>query len=289
MSFESIPSVKVPVHSIGQTFVFGDFFSVYLKGETTPRIYNWSELVSVTETKREFIFTTNDATYKLPKDQIPDTLRFLRIRAIVEGMISVYPHISFRHTDRILPAKNYFMVCETPSNAFAARGIYNEREIAYSNVTLTNTRLNFIFRLIGILVIVATFIFLCVTIGNFEDNLWYFLPISIFTGVIAIMMIYLVSSIIAKYIYASLLKLDPSLLQEITFVLCDEGFAAVESCVYTGSDLISWSEAAYFVETNYVYIIFKNKKAVFWLPKRLFSKDIQRDLSNFIASRLQQK
>jgi hypothetical protein len=43
------------------------------------------------------------------------------------------------------------------------------------------------------------------------------------------------------------------------------------------------------METNHMYIIFSDTKAVFWMPKRLFPKEVHNELGNFIADRLLQK
>lgn len=289
LAFESIPGIKVISRSAEQTYIFGDYFSVYTKGDSFPRIYNWHEISSVQETRADIIITAGETAYKISKSFIPDNKKLLAVRAVIEGAIAVNPAISYTYLKRILPAKMYYKNCDTPQNAYTATGVYNEKEISYSNVILLNARLGKTFIIISILIIVISFIFCHFFIGDTMKNWTYFVPISVFSGVIAAMFIYLVCAIIAKYIYASLLKIDPALTQPITFVVCSEGFAAVESCIYNGTDLIKWEEAAYFIETNYVYIIFKNKKAVFWLPKRLFKKEEQAGLSNFITHKLQQK
>lgn len=289
MAFESIPGVKVVSRSAESTYIFGDFFAVYTKGDVSPRIYNWQDINSVQETRTDIIITAAENVYKISKSYIPDVRKFLAVRAVIEGAIAANPAIEYSYTKRILPSKIYYRNCDTPSNAYTASGVYNEKEISYSNVILLNARMGKFFLVISVLVVIIAFLICHFFIGGTEKNWTYFLPISIFSGVIIAMFVYLVCAITAKYIYASLLRTDPALTQSITFVVCSEGFAAIETCLYNATDLIKWEEAAYFIETNYVYIIFKNKKAVFWLPKRLFNKEDQTQLSNFIANKLQQK
>jgi hypothetical protein len=43
------------------------------------------------------------------------------------------------------------------------------------------------------------------------------------------------------------------------------------------------------METNHMYIIFSDNKAVFWMPKRLFPKEVHGELGDYIADRLLQK
>jgi hypothetical protein len=103
------------------------------------------------------------------------------------------------------------------------------------------------------------------------------------------MLVFLVCAVIANFHYAYLYKTDPALSEEVTFSISSAGFAAVESHLYSGSEFIPWHEANYFIETNNIFIVYKHNKAVFWLPKRLFSKEVQTEISNFIHTRLVQK
>lgn len=289
MAFEALPGVKIISHANEKTYIISDFFSVYSKEQALPRIYSWSEIVSIAEGRFDFTIATVEDTYKIAKTEIVDVNKLLQIRALLEGAVAAHPKILYSHQRRILPPKTIYRHCDVSANCYSATGVYNEREISYSNVILLNTRLSRVFWIISALTILGVFLILYLAVGDIAANWLYYIPISAFSGLAVTMFFYIACAIIAKYIYAALLKVDPALMQEITFILCNEGFAAIESKVNTNSDLIRWSEAAYFIETNYVYIIFKNKKAVFWLPKRLFPKEKHKELSNFIASRLQQK
>lgn len=290
LAFDNIDGVKVFSHQTKQVYVIGDYFCVYEDGNSVPLIYDWQAVTAVSENTNEFSITTNDGEhYKISKLLLPDVMKQLTVRAILEGNIARYPNISYSHQKRILPSKNYYTRCDMPEQAFIAKGVYNEKEISYSNVTLLNTRLGKLFFGVGGLIAILAFACCALFIGELDVNWKYFIPISAFSGVIVAMFIYIACAIVAKYIYTSLAKVDVALDQEITFMVCSEGFAAIESALFSGSEVIRWDEVAYFIETNYVFIIFKNKRAVFWLPKRLFSKEQQRTLSNFIAARLHMK
>jgi hypothetical protein len=290
LAFENVEGIKVISHQDNRIFLIGDYFSVYEGDSRVPVIYEWTDVKSVTENKHGFIFLMqDDSLYKIGKTLINGVSRQLKLRAIVEGNIAKYPYIEHRHQKRVLPAKTHYTSCDMPSRAYSSKGVYNEKEISYSNVTLLNIRLGKLFIVVGIIITLAAFLFCIFVIKDVALNLKYYIPISVFCGVIIAMFIYIACAIVAKYIYSSLAKVDVTLDQEITFVIAEEGFSAIETELHSGFDLVRWDEVAYFVETNYVFIIYKNKRAVFWLPKRLFTKDRQKEISNFIAARLNQK
>jgi len=296
LAFESQPGVKIKSADTKQIFIIADYFSVYEKGEENPNIYEWSKFASVAETKDAFTLNTGTKTYRIPKKIIPDPAVQLRVRAIIEGVVAAYPHIEYTYGMRILPPKFLCVGCEIPPDAYVAVGSYKEKEVNNSNVVLLSAGLDkavlFVFPIVALAVFtVLWFVWGKDAIGTTKglNNLIKFIPISLFAGAGAAMTVYLVCAFAAKTLYSRILREDPALLEEITFVVCEEGFIAAESEVFDFSDIIRWSETAFFIETNHAYIVFKNRKAVFWLPKRLFPKDIHKELSDFIADKLQQK
>jgi hypothetical protein len=289
MAFESLPGVKVSSHAAEQTFVIGDFFAVYLKGEENPTIFRWTEVKSITENKTDFIINVAGVNYKIPKFHFPDEKKLLNLRGILEGAVAFNPNIEYSHQKRILPPKYLFLSGDAGETLHTVTGVYKEREINLSNVILLNTRLGNIFKIIAAVAIVIMFIVLHFVWGDTAQNWFWFLPISVFTGGIAAMLVYLVCAVIANYHYAHLYRTDPALSEEIIFTISAAGFSAVESHLYTPGEFIPWEEANYFIETNNVFIIYKHNKAVFWLPKRLFTKEEQTGISAFIHERLVQK
>jgi hypothetical protein len=289
MAFESLPGVKIISHAAEQTFIVGDFFAVYQKGEDNPIIYRWAEIKSITENKIDFIINAGGVTYKIPKFGIPDEKRLLNLRAVLEGAAAFNRDIDYNHQKRILPPKYLYMSGDMSDAPYTVSGIYKEREINLSNVILLNTRLGKSFKVIAFFAIAAAFAFLHFVYGDTQDNWFWFLPISVFAGGIAVMLVFLVCAVIANYHYAYLYKTDPALSEEITFSISSAGFSAVENFLYSGNEFIPWQEANYFIETNNIFIVYKHNKAVFWLPKRLFSKEVQTEISNFIHARLVQK
>ena len=93
----------------------------------------------------------------------------------------------------------------------------------------------------------------------------------------------------ARHKYSSVQKADPATTQEITIVVAPEGFAAVESSVYTAHDLIPWNEANFFIETHMGLVVLRDNKSVFWLPKSFMPKNQQAGIYNLIASKVKQR
>jgi hypothetical protein len=289
MAFESLPGVKAACRDTEQLFIVGDYFAVYQKGESFPLIYRWNQIKSIIENRTEFIIIASDDTYRIPKICFPDEKKLLAMRGVLESAVSLNHGIEYNHLKRILPPKNLYLSGDMSDAPYSATGYYKEREINFSNVILLNTRLGKLFKIIALLTIVSIFIIMHLTYGNTRENWFYFLPVSFFSGGIAVMLVYLVCALIANYHFSYLYKVDPAVTEEVTFTVSPEGFSAVESYLNTGYEFIPWGEANYFIETNSVFIIYKHKKAVFWLPKRLFEKTVQTEISKFISSKLNQK
>jgi hypothetical protein len=292
MAFESLPGVKVFCRDAEQTFIAGDFFAVYDKGADTPIIFCWSQVKSITESRYEFIVSVKGTTFYIQKHSFPNEKAVLNMRAVLESAVSFNPQIDYNHLKRILPPKNLCLSGDMSGAAHTATGFYKEREINFSNVILLNTRLGKLFKILAIVTIITVFVsshFLTIEDGGIPENWFHLLPISIFAGGISVMLVYLVCAVIANYHFSYLYKVDPAVSEEINFAVSEEGFSAVESHLDTGFEFIPWTEANYFIETNSVFIVYKHKKAVFWLPKRLFEKPVQQEISKFIAARLNQK
>jgi hypothetical protein len=211
------------------------------------------------------------------------------LRGILEGAVSFNPKIEYSHQKRILPPKYLYLSGDPGETQYTVNGYYKEREINLSNAILLNTRLRNIFKVITAISIISMFAILHFVWGDTAEKWFWYLPISVFSGGIIVMLVYLICALIGNFLYAQLYRTDPALSEEITFTVSNAGFSAVENHLYTGSEFIPWEEANYFIETNNVFIVYKHNKAVFWLPKRLFDKDAQTEISNFIHARLVQK
>ncbi|GHV46753.1 hypothetical protein FACS189499_02710 [Clostridia bacterium] len=291
MSFESVPGVKIFDRDNDRVYIVGDFFSINSSNENDlPQIFTWREVLSVKETLLSFIVEIDgEPDTVILKSVINDTKKLLALRTIFESVVSVNPGINYTHLKRILPTKTNYKNNDIPANAIKANGIYDDKEISYSNIVLVTMRVLHITLALGAVFIVLTFAALVVFVGEVNVNWRYFIPISVFSGAIISMFIYLICTIVARMEYATFLKNDPAITEDITFVLAETGFAAVETDLYTGCDLISWDDITYYLETNYTYILFCGKRAVCWIPRRIFDKGKQQEVSDFIVRHLLKK
>lgn len=289
MAFESLQGIKINDFNENRAYIVADFFSVYEKADDSqvlPLIYKWSDFTTITENRDAFILDNGVRVFRISKNLIPDPAVQIRIRAVLEGAVAANSKIEYRYGRRILPLKTIAVSCEIPPEAYIATGGYRENEINNANVIL---QLSGFDRLMWFLIPIATiaaFAAQMLFFGGIGSNIVKYLIISVFSGVAVGLSAYLFCVFAAKTLYGKILREDPALLEEITFVVCDDGFIAVESEVYDFSDIIGWHEVAYFIETTHVFIIFSNNKAVFWLPKRLFPKELHKELGDFIADKL---
>lgn len=288
MAFETVNGQKVFSSTTGMTYIFGDYFVVFRGENFQPEIYDWTDIVSVTDSNAALTISTNIATYTIEKNAFSSEDQYLSVRAIVEGQIAVHPSIKYKFNKRILPLKFLYRNITTP-NAYVMRGVYEEKVINSCNISLVSARYGRYIFIFALFLIVAIFAVLIKIMGTLTEDWYYCLPIAIFSGIIISVVIYLIVGMTARHIYNQVNKVDPALSKEVTIVVAPEGFAAVESSVYTGHDLIPWNEASFFIETHVGVVVFKDNESVFWLPKSFIPKSEQNNLISIIATRVKQR
>lgn len=288
MAFETVNGQKVFSSATGMTYIFGDYFVVFRGENSLPEIYEWTQVNSVTESNTDLIVSTDSASYTVERNAFQTDEQYLSVRAIIEGQIALHPAIKYKFNKRILPLKFLYRSI-TVNNAYVMRGIYDEKVINSCNISLVSARYGRYIFLFSFILIIAIFLVLANVMGDFRENWLYCLPISIFTGIIVSVVIYLVVGMTARHKYNTVNKVDPALTKEITIVVANEGFAAVESTVYTGHDLIPWNEASFFIETHAGLVVFRDNESVFWLPKSFIPKNEHNNLISIIATRVKQR
>ena len=289
MAFEGVKGQKVYSAATGQTFIFADYFTVFPGSNTVPYIYEWNDIESITENNNGLIISTENSTFTIERAAFSSNIQYLAVRAIIEGQIATHSDIHYKFNKRILPLKYLYQNMPVGSDAYVLRGIYSEKDINSCNISLVSTKVGKYIFLLAILIAGFLFFLLNMIIGNLEDNWVYFIPISVFTGIIISVVIYLIIAIIARHKHSAIAKVDPAILEEITVAVTPDGFAATESAVYTGQDLVPWAEASYYIETHSGFVIIRDNKSVFWLPRSFIPKDVQNAVGNLIAARVKQK
>lgn len=232
MAFESLMGERIYVSQSGQTFLVGDYFSVYGMEDEIPEIYEWSDVKSYSELQNGVTITVTDGeTYSIPRNAFADNLQLIRFRAIAEGQLQ---SANCRLTQRILPPKYNYCSVDPPEQSFSATCRYNEKDINSGSVANMHSRTGKYVVAVGLAVFAIIFIILAWVRGNLSDSWFYYLPISAFCGIGVAVAVYLISSMIARFRFADFVKHDAAALEETVIVIAHAGFAAVEQAVYTG-------------------------------------------------------
>lgn len=288
MAFESVSGQKVFSSATGFTYIFGDYFVIFRGDSDVPEIYEWKSVSSVTENRGNISISVGLSTFHIESAAFSSEEQFLTVRAIIEGHIAEYPDIRYKFNQRILPLKYLYRNIDA-SNAYVMRGVYEEKVINQSNISLVSARFGRVIFVFAIMLMAIFFMIIAGIMGNLQDNWIFCLPLSIFFGIIVSVIVYLIIGAVARHKYSSVQKADPATTQEITVVVAPEGFAAVESAVYTAHDLIPWNEANFFIETHVGLVVLRDNKSVFWLPKSFMPKNQQAGIYNLIASKVKQR
>ncbi|MCM1335901.1 MAG: hypothetical protein NC084_10770 [Bacteroides sp.] len=287
MAFDLLKGERVYVGQTAFTYFFGDYFSVFEDTSDVPRIYPWDMVRDYTERPQELSITTDDGeVYLLPKNAFEDNEQLIRCRSIAEGQLSAdVCHV----TQRIIPPKYNYAAVEPPEVSYSASGYYVEKDInsgSAANIYAVTAKYLW---LVAAAVFILVFLILHAAVGGTETNWYYFLPISLFSGIGAAVIVCVILGIVSRFRYSDFVKHDVSSAEEIVLVVARDGFAATERCVYTGAELIPWKNASYQFETKTTIVVICKDKTVCWIPKRLFPKEIQRELATFVASNVQSK
>lgn len=289
MAFETIQGQKVFSNLTGQTFIFSDYFTVFTSDNMVPYVYEWGQLKQITEKSDTLTFVTENEIFVLERTAFSSDYQYLSVRAIIEGQIAENRNIKYKFTNRILPLKYLYKPFDVLEDSYFMRGVYSEKDINSCNISLVSTKTNRYLIMGGIVLAIVLFIVFALNARDFGSNWFYYLPISALTSVICVMVAYLVNAIVARRKYARISKYDPAASEEITIVVSTQGFAAIESFIYTGCDLIPWSEANFFIETHAGLVVIRDNKSVFWLPRSFIPKDKQALILALIASKVKQR
>ncbi len=287
MAFDSLRGEKIHVSQTAQTFFFGDYFAVYENESDVPRVYEWSSVKNYTEKPSEISFVMDDGeSYVIPKNSFADSTQLIFCRSIAEGQLS---DAVSRPGQRIIPPKYNYCGTDLPELSYSASGVYTEKDINPGSAANIHTKTAKILWLVAFLVAAAVFICLNIFLGDLPKNWYYYAPISAFSGAGVSVIIYVILGIMSKFRYSDFVKYDVSATEEIVLVIAPGGFAAVERCVYTGTELIPWTKVSYHFETRQTVVIVCKDGYACWIPKRMFPKNVHNDISTFIATHAQAK
>lgn len=287
MAFCDLKPVRVYDDSAGITYYIGDVFAVYAFGAERPVVYSWDMIESVSVTRKEFVFKTDKRKYSFDRKHLKEE-DYFRAVGIIEREWKNF-EFSYEHEKRMFPLKSTYVDVMPGKDAYLGSGQVDEGDCVAAFVMMMNLRLVKVLWLVAILIMLITFGALHFFVGITRDNLLYFIPISIASGGIVSLVVYLICHAVARGKYRSIADADPAAEAQISFAVCKFGFAACESCIYDGHDLIPWNVVDYFVETDKMFIFFKDNAAYTYIPKKAFDKKYLGGISDIIAIMLEQK
>lgn len=287
MAFDSLPGMRITVSQHPKSYIIGDYFSVFDSASDIPEVYEWSSVKSYIETSDGFTITLiNGNVYKLTKNCFTDSAQIILFRSIVEGQLAGCGNTTKKVHRRILPPKYNYRNTGISGNVFSATGIYTERDINSGSLAKVYSRFAW---LIWLSALVATGLALLFSMTNYDDvqeNLFYYICLSVFWGIGVAVVTYLICCMKARYRYAEYVRSDVSTTENIVFIVASDGFAATEECVYTGKDIIPWSLAQSYFETKYSVVITLKDNSICRIPRRLFDKKVWDEMVIFISNNL---
>lgn len=290
MAFCDLKPVRVSDDKTGATYVIGDVFAVYSIGAQFPAVYSWDMVRSVSVTRRDMSFSIAGAknNMSISNKMFRSVKETLQAIAIIEYHQKTY-EFAYQHEKRLFPLKSFYYECSPGKETYVGEGMIDEADTASALIALLNFRLMKFLWLVALLVALVTFGILDYAMGLTRDNILYFILISIAAGGIFALIVYIITHAAARARVKSFADADLASKENITFVISQAGFAACESCVYQNRDLVAWSEADYFVESDKMFIIFKGRTPLAYIPKKAFSKKYLGGVTDIISLSLEQK
>lgn len=287
MAFCDLKPVRILDEAQGCTYIVGEVFAVYSIGTDTPDVYSWGMIDSVYADSRGIIICAQERSWVIPMKLFSANDEYFRCVAIIE-YAQKKAGFTYAHGKRLLPLKNLYMQTDAGKDAYIGEGEIDENDAAATFVMLMNFRLMKILWLIAVLVMLVAFGVLHFTIGVDRNNVLYFLPISIACGGIVSLVIYMICHAAARSRFHSIESQDPAANEPVTYVISRAGFAACESCTY-GGDLVSWRSVDYFIESDRMFIFYRGKEPVAFIPKKAFEKKYVGGVADMISLNLEQK
>ncbi|MDY4589042.1 MAG: YcxB family protein [Oscillospiraceae bacterium] len=287
MAFCDLKPVRIYSESTGITYYVGDVFAVY-SNTPTPLIYSWDQVTAVTEDKRAVTIRTKNFDYIILKKEIASTEDYFRALAIIE-CAQRSGGFEYDHQRRILPLKSEYIETDPGKDCYSGSCIIDEGEAASTFVMLMNFRLMKVLWLLAVILMLVIFLGLHLIFGVTRSNVLYFIPISMISGAILTLLVYIICHAAARRKYTSVAGCDPASDEEITFLISPLGFAACESCTYDGQELIPWSSLDYFVESDKMFVFYKDGSTSVFIPKRAFDKKCIGGIADIISLRLEQR
>lgn len=288
MAFCDLKPVCAVDDEKGNSYIIGGVFAVYGLGSEPPLVYSWDMIRSVTAARKELVIDAAGKKFTITNKMFDSEEDILRAIALIEYHQREH-QFGYQHDRRLFPMKSAYVEVTPGKETYVGEGVLDEADTAAAFIMLLNYKLVKILWLVGIMIALITFGALHLTVGITRSNLLYFIPISAAAGAIVALLVYIITQAIARGRFKSIADADHAARKNITFVVSRQGFAACESCVYESRDLVPWDEMDYFIESDKMFIIYKNNLPAAYIPKRAFEKKFVGGVADIIALNLEQR
>lgn len=287
MAFCDLKPVRINSETSGITYIVGDVFAVY-SNDPTPLIYSWDQVNSVIEERRSVTIKTKNFDYIILKKDFSVLEDYFRAIAIIECAQRSGGFV-YEHQRRILPLKSEYIETDPGRDCYTGSCIIDENDAASTFIMLMNFRLMKVLWLLAVILMLVVFLGLHLIFGVTRSNVLYFIPISMISGAILTLIVYIICHAAARRKYTSVAGCDPASEESITFLISPLGFAACESCIYDNQELIPWSALDYFVESDKMFVFYKDGSTAIFVPKKAFDKKCIGGIADIISLRLEQR
>ena len=288
MAFRDLTPVVIGDDKTGSTYVLGGVFAVYGAGSEQTLVYSWDMVRAVAVTKKEFRIDAGTKSYTISNKLFRNAEEQIKAITIIECRQRECG-FSYQHEQRMFPLKSAYQEIAPGKEVYIGEGTLDEGETAAAFIALMNFKMMKFLWLVAILVMLVTLGVLHFKIGITRDNLLYFIPISAAAGGIIALLVYIAAHAFARGRFKRLCEADLAARFPITFVISRSGFAACASCVYESRDLIPWGEMDYFIESDKMFIFYKNNSPAAYIPKKAFENKFVSGVTDIIALSLEQK
>lgn len=272
----------------GCTYIIGSVIAVYSASAASPLVYSWDMVKSAAVSRRDFKISVGNKNIVIPYKMFASDENILQAITIIECHQKEYG-FAYQHEKRMLPLKSLYVECAPGRETYIGESLYDEGETAAAFIALLNFKLIKFLWLVAILITLVTLGVIHLNWGITREKVLYYIPISLAVGGIVSLLVYIIAHAVARAKFKSRCSADLASRQPITFVVSRVGFAVCESCVYESRDLIPWDEIDYFVESDKMFILYKNNTAAAYIPKKAFNKKHVGGVADILALSVEQR
>ena len=288
MAFCDLKPVSATDEHGNCTYIIGSVIAVYSASGSLPLVYTWDMVKSVSITRRDFKINVGSSVIIMPYKMFDCDDTILRLITIIECRQKEYG-FGYQHEKRMLPLKSMYTELAPGRETYIGEGLFDEGETAAAFLALLNFKLIKFLWLVAILIALVTLGVIQLNWGITRDNVLYMIPISIAAGGIISLLVYIIAHAVSRARFKSKCGADLASQQPITFVVSRVGFAVCESCVYESRDIIPWSMVDYFIESDKMFILYKDGAPIAYIPKKAFNKKHVGGVADILALSLEQR